>query len=206
MAETLIVYIDGFNLYHGLHDASGCRLLWLDVVTLAENLRPRSQVVKVKYFTATVLNEPKAQGRQETYINALLAKYPGRVEVIMGRYSQKPKTCRKCGASWTHYEEKETDVNIAVNIVADAAAEAADSYMVISADSDVAPAIRMAKGARPEAFFVAAFPPERYSAELMSLMPASFRIGRNKLSQSLLPDTVHGAGGSKHRRPEKWSP
>jgi hypothetical protein len=30
--ERLIVYVDGFNLYNGLHDAAGNRLLWLDIV------------------------------------------------------------------------------------------------------------------------------------------------------------------------------
>ncbi len=48
-AERLIVYIDGFNLYHGLHDAAGNRLLWLDIVKLATTLRPRSALVQVKY-------------------------------------------------------------------------------------------------------------------------------------------------------------
>lgn len=33
--ERLIVYVDGFNLYNGLHDAGKNTLLWLDVVKLA---------------------------------------------------------------------------------------------------------------------------------------------------------------------------
>jgi hypothetical protein len=28
---TVIAYVDGFNLYHGLHQASGRRYLWLDL-------------------------------------------------------------------------------------------------------------------------------------------------------------------------------
>ena len=43
MPERLLVYVDGFNLYHGMHDEYGHKYLWLDVVKLARALRPRSQ-------------------------------------------------------------------------------------------------------------------------------------------------------------------
>lgn len=32
---TVIAYVDGFNLYHGLHDKYGRRYLWLDLQNLA---------------------------------------------------------------------------------------------------------------------------------------------------------------------------
>lgn len=200
----MLVYVDGFNLYHGLHASSARRHLWLDLPGLAASLRPRSSLVSVKYFTASVLNEPAAQGRQDTYIAALLAAHPDLVEVTMGRYQQKTRRCRNCDHPWHLYEEKETDVNIAVNLVADAAAGRADTFMIVSADSDIAPAVRMAQLLNPAAFFVAAFPPKRYSNELKTLMPASFQIGRGRVASALLPDTVTSADGSSHRRPDKW--
>jgi uncharacterized LabA/DUF88 family protein len=204
MPEKLLVYVDGFNLYHGLHDAHKHRLLWLDLVMLAKALRPRSHLVAVKYFTATVLNEPAAQSRQDTYIAALKAMHPEQIEVVMGRYSQSTKVCRVCGAKHIHYEEKETDVNIAVNLVADASAKKADSFLIVSADSDVAPAVRMARSLNPRAFIAAAFPPMRFSAELKSLMPSSFHIAPSKFSASQLPQIVHGVGDITHHQPEKW--
>ena len=76
--ERLAVYVDGFNLYHGLHDATGTELLWLDLVKLARNLRPKSSIVRVKYFTAMVTGDPEAQSRQDRYISALKALYPGK--------------------------------------------------------------------------------------------------------------------------------
>ncbi len=57
--------------------------------------------------------------------------------------------CRQCGNVWISYEEKETDVNIAVSLVADAAATASDIAMIISADSDLCPAIRTARSLNP---------------------------------------------------------
>ena len=202
--SRMMVYVDGFNLYHGLHAASGRRHLWLDLPRLARALRPQEDLVGLKYFTASVLNEPDAQSRQDTYIAALRAQHPDTVEVILGRYQQKTRTCRHCGRPWHLYEEKETDVNIAVNIVADAAARRAESFMIISADSDIAPAVRMARSLNGDAFFVAAFPPRRSSSELRSLMPASFPIGRGRITHALLPDTVTSSDGKSFSRPARW--
>lgn len=113
-AETLTVYVDGFNLYWGMHAASNRRYLWLDLVKLAQNLRPRSRLVAVKYFTTPVVGDPAAQSRQATYTEALQAAHPELISIYNGRYQTKPIRCRKCDATWGHREEKETDVSIAV--------------------------------------------------------------------------------------------
>jgi uncharacterized LabA/DUF88 family protein len=203
-ASRMIVYVDGFNLYHGLHASSAHRHLWLDLPRLARSLRPKETLVAVKYFTASVLNDPAAQGQQDTYIAALQGSSPSLIEVTMGRYQQKTRRCRNCDHPWHLYEEKETDVNIAVNLVADAAAQEANTFMIVSADSDIAPAVRMAQRLNPTAFYLAAFPPKRFSNELKALMPASFPIGRGRIAKALLPDEVRSVDGRTHSRPEKW--
>lgn len=181
--DVLRVYVDGFNLYHGLHDEAGCRFLWLDLVKLAERLRPRSHVDHVHYFTAPVLGEPDAASRQAEYQNALQALHPHRVSITQGRYQTKTKRCRKCGTKWQEREEKETDVNIAVSLVA----------------------VRTAQSLNPNLIVFAAFPPRRFSSELKALMPASFQINPARIRQSLLPNEVPGTNpGVLFRRPAKW--
>lgn len=170
------MYVDGFNLYHGLHAQAGRRLLWLDLVDLAERLRPRSDVVAVKYFTAPVLDEPDALSRQTTYLNALSALHGDRILIV----------------------------NIAVTLVADAALGAMDAALLVSADSDLAPAVRTARRINPDVFITAAFPPQRRSAQLRQLMPASFPIKEPRLRQSLLPDEVAAPSGKVFTRPAKW--
>jgi hypothetical protein len=109
-----MVYVDGFNLYHGLKAKHGRAYLWLDLDALARRLlKPGQALAGVKYFTASVRNDPDALARQNAYIGAL--RKTG-VQVTRGRYQQKRTTCRSCGASRTTYEEKETDVNIAVSL------------------------------------------------------------------------------------------
>lgn len=201
--ERLIVYVDGFNLYHGMHEAFGRATLWLDLVELARTFRPRQSLVVVKYFTAPVLNDPPAQSRQAHYIAALSALYPRLFATTSGRYQRKSVRCYHCGAAHEHYEEKETDVNIAVTLVTDAALHNMDSAIVVSADSDLVPAVRAAMKIRPTLFVTAAFPPNRVSKHLRNLMPASFNIDRRRLKRLQMPDSfeVHG---SKFARPEKW--
>lgn len=205
MGERLAVYVDGFNLYHGLHDAAGRRWLWLDLVALAESLRPSSDVVRVNYFTAPVLNQPEAASRQQEYLNALSARHGSRIRIVQGRYQRKPKACRVCGATWFEHEEKETDVNIAVSLVSDAAGGAMDAALLVSADSDLGPAVQAARSISTNLFIAAAFPPKRFSAELQALMPASFHINASKIRRSLLPEVVT-AQGQDYRRPAKWNP
>lgn len=205
MAERLIVYVDGFNLYHGLHDSARCRWLWLDLVALARSLRPRSSLVTVRYYTAPVLGEPAAQSRQQTYWDALVAKNGPSIEITHGRYQTKQKRCRTCGAQWVEREEKETDVNIAVGLVMDTALGLMDSALLVSADSDLAPAVRAAWSLRPALFLAAAFPPKRFSAELKALMPASFHISPTKIRGAFLPALVSD-GQRTLLRPQKWNP
>lgn len=200
----LIVYVDGFNLYHGLKDKFGRRLLWLDLVALAGSLRPRSQLLTVRYFTAPVLDNPDAASRQGRYQQALIANSRGQIDIVQGRYQKKTMSCRGCGANWTHYEEKETDVNIATSIVTDAAEGNADTALIISADSDLVPAVRAARTLNSTLYMAAAFPPKRFSAELKRLMPGSLHIGTTKLTQSQLPTTVTDAHGYTYTRPAKW--
>lgn len=205
MGERLAVYVDGFNLYHGLHDKWGHRYLWLDVTALCRDLRPRSELVSIKYFTAPVLGDSDALSRQSAYVAALKAQSGGLLQDVQGRYQAKDRQCRRCGHTYTHYEEKETDVNIAVSLVADAAAGHMASALIISADSDLVPAVKTARTLRQDLVMVAAFPPKRHSGELQTLMPRSFHIGADAIRRSLLPDrVVDPDSGASWDRPAKW--
>lgn len=127
------------------------------------------------------------------------------MRVVLGRYQTKRMTCRKCGSTWTSYEEKETDVNIAVALVADAAASASDLALIVSADSDLCPAIRTARSLNPRRRMIAAFPPRRSSFEIRSLIRSPFTLAAADIRNALLPDVVADpANGLVYKRPGKW--
>lgn len=204
MGRTAVL-VDGFNLYHGMKKQRGRRYLWLDHVELAARLRPRDEIVDVRYFTALVLDDPAGAARQQTYLDALKTGHPGVLTVVEGRYQRKRMHCRACGVDWTSYEEKETDVNIAVALVEIAASATIDTVLVVSADSDLCPAVRSARKVNPKLTIVPAFPPYRRSGELKALLPSAFTIGETKLRQSQLPPAVHDpVTGATYARPAHW--
>jgi hypothetical protein len=168
-------------------------------------VRPHDQVLAVGYFTAEVKDDPDGLARQRAYLAALKA-HCTTVEIVLGRYQTKRMTCRQCGSAWTSYEEKETDVNIAVALVADAAAAASDIALIVSADSDLCPAIRTARAINPRRRMIAAFPPRRSSFEIRSLIRKPFTLAAADIRNSLLPEVVTDpATGHVHKRPGKWA-
>ena len=55
--QRAIVYIDGYNLYHGMRADFGKRYNWLDLQALSESLlHPGTELVAVKYFLTSTPN------------------------------------------------------------------------------------------------------------------------------------------------------
>lgn len=200
--KRVVAYIDGFNLYYGIRQ-EGRRFLWLDVEGLVGRLLRKDQrLVSVQYFTANVRNDRPAEQRQQIYLDALAA-HSTTLVIRQGRFQEKRCSCHGCGATWISYEEKETDVSLAVSLVADGARDVYDTALIVSADSDMCPAVREVKSLRPAATVVAAFPPNRRSFDLKRACDAGFPIGLAKVRQSLLPEIVQ-ANGQIYRRPSHW--
>lgn len=114
----------------------------------------------MQYFTARVRDNPDAELRQALYLEALMS-HSLRVRLTEGHFQDKFRECRNCGARWIVYEEKETDVNIAIAMLTDAVRDVYDTALLVSADSDLRPAIAAVKRLRVGKRIVAAFPPRR---------------------------------------------
>ncbi|TCO65097.1 NYN domain-containing protein [Actinocrispum wychmicini] len=199
------VYVDGFNLYFGLRAKYDRKYLWLDLQTLAASLLRRDQTLEqVTYFTARVRNDLQGEQRQSDYLDALRERSP-LVEIKDGRFQEKSRRCHRCGSAWSVFEEKETDVNIAVALLADAVRDCFDTALVVSADSDLCPAVRETKNLFPMKRIIAAFPPSRHSAELKRVVDGFMFIGDDKIRQAQLPDEVVTKAGIILRRPKHWS-
>lgn len=164
--QRVMVFVDGFNLYYGVRTKYGRRYHWLDVQRLAHNLiKPHQRLVGVRYFTARVRNDPAAERRQSIYLDALAAN-SSNLDIISGRFQEKERTCRACGMTSTGFEEKETDVSIALAILEHGVLDHFDVALLISGDSDLCPAVRALARVCPSKHVVVAFPPARWSAEL----------------------------------------
>lgn len=116
--RRVIVYVDGFNFYYGLKDNSWRCFYWLDMVKFFERfMRDDQELIKVKYFSAKPNDIDKSR-RQNAFFQA--NKVNPKFELVLGKYLNKTITCHNCGYIINTYEEKETDVRIATQVVADA--------------------------------------------------------------------------------------
>jgi uncharacterized LabA/DUF88 family protein len=199
--ERVIAYVDGHNLYHGLKTKKWHRYLWLDLGRFSESLLLAHQgLITAKFFTARVPSPLASVNRQKTYLDALDVQ--GRVLRYEGNFQAKPVECRRCHHAYTDYEEKQTDVNIAVEMVRDAHLDEMDMALLISGDSDLVPPVKavIAEGKR----VIVACPPARYSDALTRAASGSIPIYRKHLHHNQLPDEVVTESGYVLQRPTKW--
>ncbi len=203
--QRVIVYVDGFNFYYGLkNDPRWKRYYWLDVVALFEKfMRPDQELIGVKYFSARP-EDADQNARQYAFFQA--NKENPKFSLILGKYLRKSITCFNCGNVIRTHEEKETDVRIATQIVADAYEKNCDVAIVVSADSDMIPAVELAKAAGQRVYIY--FPPNHYSSNLAAMAngkPVLMVKYESRFRQSLLPDVVHlTAENYDLQIPPKW--
>ncbi len=142
--ERVIFLIDGFNLYHAIKTLRSNHLKWLDLSTLCQNFAPSPHfsIEDIYYFSAKATWLPDAFLRHKIYLTALESTG---VIPVLGKFKEKDRDCNNCNSSWKAHEEKETDVNIALHILDLAYQDNFDRAVIISADSDFSPALRLAK-------------------------------------------------------------
>lgn len=143
------LYIDGFNFYYGVrnHFKAGepqrgfslSGLVWCDFRALIERhfLEPDTKLLLIRYFTAPVTEGVEARpDEHERYALWLRAAstIPG-LKPLFGYYRTEAGALR---------QEKETDVNIAVELLLDGVAGNFDTAYVLSGDTDQIPAVAAA--------------------------------------------------------------
>ena len=204
--QRVTAYIDGFNLYFGLKDSAFKRYYWLDVAALAGSLlKPGQQLAATHYFSANIRSNGHNgadQKRQNDYLEALRVQG---AQCQLGHYLEKQRRCRQCGHTWPDWEEKMTDVNIAIQLLLHAVADAFDVALLISGDSDLTTPIRRVRERFPAKRVIVAFPPGRYSNELKKCASGYFTIGEDKLRASQLPEALTKPDGYTLRRPATWN-
>lgn len=205
-AQRVAVYVDGLNLYYGLKASGWQRYYWLDLRRLAENLlRPGQALTAVRYFTARFAPssaDPMQHIRQDTYLQAL-ATLPD-LSIHYGYHQPKDTTCAQCGAILETYEEKMTDVNIAVALLNDAQDNLFDKAYLISADADLAGPVAAVSHRYSHKPVVVAFPPKRASKHLRQVATAAFTVGRRVISSSQFPDIIANPDGYAIAKPPRW--
>jgi uncharacterized LabA/DUF88 family protein len=196
------LFVDGFNLYHALDNDQFRQFKWLNLRRLAElYLRGQDTLSDIFYFTAFVTWNPDKVLRHKLYIRVLESLG---VRPIYGKFGKVTRCCRKCNQSYDTFEEKETDVNIAIELLEQARLNTYDRAIILSGDSDQAPAIRTVKKNYPHKEVCALIPPCRTANFLTKEAKFHFKIRRQHLLASRLPDEITLADGAVIYCPERW--
>jgi uncharacterized LabA/DUF88 family protein len=209
--NRVAVFVDGFNLYHGVRELHRPHLKWLDLRLLASKMiRRKSQsIVGIYYFSAMADHDPARAARHREYINALQVC---EVTPVLGKFKDKDKRFRCCmGCPHPHYEttkeEKETDVNIALAMLNMAYKRLYDSAILISADSDLAPVIRLLRTEFPKLSITVAAPPCRGSKVLEAEATEYRKISSRLIARCLLAEKIVDPGGNVvATRPSDYDP
>lgn len=143
------VYVDGFNLYHAIDNTGIHYWKWLNLRKLSEVFAPPPiySINKIYYFSAYATWLSESFERHKLYVNALKT-----VEVtpILGRFKQKSRKCKICKNTYSTHEEKETDVNIASQMLSDSYKNLFDRAILITQDSDLKGPLKLIKKEFPE--------------------------------------------------------
>ena len=145
------------------------------------------------------------------YINANKLINGDRFEVVRGKYLEKQIVCPNCQYSISRPEEKKTDVNISVRMMADSVLNATDTIVLVSADSDLVPPLEFIQKNYPGKRIKVYFPPSNFSCDLKdnllhhSSKPVIMYKNEHRFRDAIMPDVVTD-GVKQYEVPEKWKP
>lgn len=225
MPKKAIVYLDGYNFYYGRLRNGPHK--WLNLVKLFESILriqdPDIELLKLNYFTSPAKAKYASHGAaseraQSAYHRALKqACNKKRLAIILGNHEinavnlpKAPKGVLTIDKGLTErvwrVVEKKTDIQIAVEMYADAAHNACDLIVLCSNDTDLEPALQKIAVDYPhiELGFIAAVPPQtagtpegRRPNKALSALAKWTRhsIRDEELAAAQLPDEVNTGAG-----------
>lgn len=130
------------------------------------------------------------------------------MEIIDGTWTMKRVRCTKCKRTFEVPQEKRTDVNLATHLVADAFLDRYDTFVLVTGDSDLIPAITYVRETFGKRFLLID-PPRRHDGTLRQIADQHLHSRKDFYRQSQLPDPVEyrTRGGKIKRihRPPSWS-
>jgi uncharacterized LabA/DUF88 family protein len=91
---------------------------------------------------------------------------------MYGEFKRKDKFCRLCRREYRSSEEKQTDVNIALELFRLAYLDKYDRAVIISGDTDLIPAIKAVRATFPQKQIGVILPIGKSSEDLVKHLPA----------------------------------
>ena len=204
-----VFFVDGFNLYHALDYLRVAtdhyryrKYKWLNLHKLCSLYVGRlDSLEKVVLFTALATWDADKVARHKLFIRANEA---AGVSVVYGEFKRKEKHCTLCHGRYPTFEEKQTDVNIALGLFQHAVADQYDRAVLVSGDTDLIPAIKAVRATLPHKQIGVMLPIGRASADLIKNADFRFKMNEYQLKSARFPDQIILPDKSTLDCPKNW--
>jgi uncharacterized LabA/DUF88 family protein len=208
-----VFLIDGFNLYHSVREASrdlrGASTKWLDIASLCKSylylIGNNAQVTGIHYFSALArhleASNPDVTKRHQAFIRCLEATG---ITCQLNRFKAKTINCPYCRRDFLRHEEKETDVAISIKLIELFHRDECDTIVLLTGDTDIAPAVRTSLILFPDKEIWFAFPYKRTNHELKKLVNRSIKISKDHYTRYQLPSPFTLPDGTQITKPSRW--
>jgi hypothetical protein len=205
--------IDGFNIYHSVVEASrdlkGASTKWLDIRSLCKSylhvIGNKASIESIYYFSALAYHlQPTSPFKIKNHKLFIKALQSVGVKTQLGRFKKKTVWCPTCGKNIRCHEEKETDVAISSQLLGSLIMNECETAVLITGDTDLAPAVRNAKILFPQKDIWFGFPYRRKNKELAKITGKSFYINKEQYIKYQFPKIIHLPEGKKLIKPLNW--
>lgn len=178
-------------------------LKWLDYSKLCAYVAFRvgrekgwqSSVELIKFYSAIPRPKPTNAAKRDRHLDYVQALETTGVEVLLGHFKVTTVSCRECGDSYQRASEKESDVHLAIDLVADSLNDKIDVAVVLTRDSDIAPAFRLVKNETKVQIVTVVLSPREFSKELLAESNMKLILYAKHLEKNLLPAEIAIAYG-----------
>ena len=126
------------------------------------------------------------------------------MSVVYGEFKRKDRRCRLCHGSYATFEEKQTDVNIALNLFQLAVRDEYDRAIIVSGDTDLIPAMKAVRSTFPQKQIGVIIPIGKSSNDMLKQSDFRFKMREHHLASSRFLDQVILTDGSSLDCPPKW--
>lgn len=126
------------------------------------------------------------------------------VREVLARFNPKEIFCNNCNRTIKRHEEKESDVAMANKILEIFFKDDCDTVVLITDDTDIAPAVRTALSLFPDKNIFLGFPYKRKNKELVSLTGKYFKITKEQILRHQFPESITTPSGEKLAKPMNW--
>jgi uncharacterized LabA/DUF88 family protein len=156
----------------------------------------------IYYFTALARHAgADVVVRHKLYIDALNSVG---VTTVKGNFKKKFPFCKLCRREYPSHEEKESDINIALQMIRSFINNECDTIVLMTGDTDLVSAVRAAKELFPAKKVGIAFPYKRANEHFKKVADFTFHISVDGYKSNQFPDPVVLADGTKLAKPPLW--